>query len=260
MTIRDTFWLWGHHAGAHQGWKLPGISGVGLVEGGKILGIKNICRVVFKSIPQPPFDQETLDLATHFDKIVWSIIGDSSSQRNDSGKDDLDEVVRQAKLTPNVVGGIFDDFFFNDRPGARASLERTAEIAKKLHENSLKLWAVTYDLILKFDNQAYLDLFDIITFWTWKARNLDQVDANISETIRRAKGKDVYAGCYLFDYGDNRPMDAEVMERYLEKCRQLLHEGMIKGVIVCSNCVLGIGLEAEECLIRWLEAHGDEKI
>ena len=100
-------------------------------------------------------------------------------------------------------------------------MERTAEIAKKLHENSLKLWAVTYDLILKFDNQAYLDLFDIITFWTWKARNLDQVDANISETIRRAKGKDVYAGCYLFDYGDNRPMDAEVMERYLEKCRHL---------------------------------------
>ena len=56
MRIRDCFWIWGHHAGAHHtgeavGYNIPGENKMGPWEGAEYLGIPNCCRVVFNGIP-----------------------------------------------------------------------------------------------------------------------------------------------------------------------------------------------------------------
>ena len=43
-------------------------------------------------------------------RVVWSAIGDSGSKRNDH-QTDVEEVLRQASLFPNITGAVLDDFF-----------------------------------------------------------------------------------------------------------------------------------------------------
>ena len=114
-TFRDGLWLWGQDAGAHHkpeyGWNIPGENRMGPVEAAAYLDISNCFRVVMGGSPEPPFDAESEKLAG-FDQVVWSVLGDKSSVRNDGGADDLAEVLRQAEKYPNVTGGVLDDFFF----------------------------------------------------------------------------------------------------------------------------------------------------
>ena len=88
-TLRDNLWIWGHDAGCHHSgaglqWKIPGTNKMGPVEGAEYLGIPNCCRVVFEGRPKPPFDAESEKLRS-FNKVVWSVIGDTSSSRNNDG-------------------------------------------------------------------------------------------------------------------------------------------------------------------------------
>jgi hypothetical protein len=45
----------------------------------------------------------------------------------------------------------------------------------------------------------------------------------------------------------------DIMYRYLK-------EGKIDGIIVCSNCIADLGLEAVEWTREWLRSHRDDEI
>lgn len=266
-TIRETTWIWGHDAGAHhtgkaRAWGVPGENRMGPWEGACALGgIPNCCRVVFAGKPAPPFDRASEDLKP-FDKVVWSLVGDASSLRNNSGGDDLEEVLRQAERFPNVVGGIVDDFFRLEQGDARMSPEAFAEVARRLHEapRPLELWLVYYSNLFEVDYSAWLKSVDVITFWTWKAEQLPQAEANIRRMAELAPGKRILAGCYLYDYGTCRPMPADKMQFQLDMVCRLLKEGLLQGMVVCSNTLADCGLDAAEIFRKWLEEHGDDVI
>ena len=95
-------------------------------------------------------------------------------------------------------------------------------------------------------------------FWSWNSAQLAEVEHNFERFIELTPDKKRYAGCYLYNYGDIRPVTQEEMEFQLEFYRKLFHERKINGVIVCSNTVADIGLDAPEYLKSWLAVHGDE--
>ena len=138
MKLKDRFWIWGQDAMSHQKspgnskWQLPGGNRLEPVEGAAFLGVPNICRVVMNGRPLPPFDAESEKLRS-FQKVVWSVMGDGSSKRNDDGMDDAEEVLRQASRFPNVSGGILDDFFRPETGDARMTPVRLREIADRFH-------------------------------------------------------------------------------------------------------------------------------
>jgi len=70
----------------------------------------------------------------------------------------------------------------------------------------------------------------------------------------------LYAGCYMWDYGDRKPLPLSAMKRQLADYRQALLQGEIKGVILCSNCIADIGLDTVEYTRTWLQAHGEEEV
>jgi hypothetical protein len=266
MNLREKLWLWGQDAGTHHAyhnneWKLPGVNRMGPAEGARYLGIVNCCRVVMTGKPLPPFDAESERLRD-LHRVVWSVIGDGSSTRNNAGATDVDEVLRQARLFPNVCGGIMDDFFV-DNAAPRLTLDQLRETRRRLNEcdvRRLDLWVVYYERQLAQDYGAYLDACDVITLWTWRGDNLPNIDRSVSELCRITPGKRRLGGAYLWNYGERQPMTTAQMELQCSRYLAWIRKGDLDGIIFCSNTLADIGLESVEWLRTWIREAGDEEL
>jgi hypothetical protein len=265
-SLRDRFWVWGHDAGCHHTpdtaiYKIPGVNKMGPWEGAEYLGIPNCCRVVFNGVPKPPFDEESKKLV-NFKKVVWSVLGDALSTRNDDGGDDLEEVLLQAEKYDNIVGGVLDDFFRPAEKSARLSIERINEVADRLHnaKRPLELWLVFYAGLFGIDYSEYLKAVDVVTFWSWDSVQLAAAEENLNKIIDMTPGKKHYAGCYLYNYGDGRELTLDEMKFQLNLYRDMLHSNKIQGVIACSNTVADLGLEAVEYFRDFMKKYGDESV
>jgi len=268
-AVRDKFWLWGQDAGSHHAagnnvFQLPGVNRMSPLQGAQYLGINNCCRVVMGGQPQPPFEKESEELSS-MDQVVWSIIGDYGSKRNDDGGDDLEEVLRQARMFPNVTGAILDDFFSSQDAGtaARIPIEDLKHISKRLHSElprPLDLWIVYYENQLDRNVSEYLNVCDVVTFWTWKAENLKDLEDNYATVRAITPDKRHLIGCYMYDYGNSSPMPVKDLMRQCETCLNWIKEGNLDGMIFCSNCIADIGLEAVEWTGNWISEIGDDEI
>ncbi|MEA4888579.1 MAG: hypothetical protein VB070_03840 [Clostridiaceae bacterium] len=214
--VRDRFWLWGQTPDGHYGpdnpYRLPGHSRMTAMEGNAYFGIPNCCRVKIQGQPAAPYDQESMVMDT-LDQVVWSLLGAGGEQATEWG--DLDEVIRQARLFPNITGGIFDDFFSPHRMDVYTP-EKLSLMKKRLCEGAgrdMSLWVVYYERELGLDVTPYFAPFDVITFWTWYADHLADLEKNLDAVIAMAPGKRVLAGCYMWDYGGRKPMTCAQMER-----------------------------------------------
>ena len=190
-------------------------------------------------------------------QVVWSIMGDASSTRNDDGSD-LDTVIALARNDPTVVGGIMDDLFLPEmREDGRVARWGAATIAvarARLHaaRPDLRLYAVFYDQLLDNPDPRYRHLLvqhlacsDVMTYWTWQAAALERLEENFAraEAMVATTGVRIFLGCYLFDYGGgNQPMPVERMQYQCETGLRWLRQGRIAGMIFLANTVCDIGL------------------
>ena len=263
--LRDHVWLWGQTPGSHHTsgvYKLPGVNRMTPVEGCRFFGIENCCRVAMADGPFPPFDSESRDLQD-IKNVVWSIMGSGSVHRNEENGADFDEVVRQAKMFPNVIGGVMDDFLLSESRRAIFTPDVLRDMKARFSTEAgrpMEFWTVYYEREMDIDVKDYLEVFDVITFWTWYGKNLAALEDNLEATFRLVPGKRYIAGCYMWDYGDAGPLGVEVMEKQLETYRKYMHAGKLDGFILCSNCIADIGLEEVDFTRRWLEKYGDEEI
>lgn len=259
-NLIDKFWLWGQSPGTHHEvnggnpYKLPGVNAMTPGRGADYLGVENCCRVVMGDDPAPPFDKYSEELKD-LKQVVWSIVGDCGSKRNDEQGDDLNELLRQAEKYPNITGGILDDFFKSDGAG-RYDVEDVEKFRDRLHgfaRRKLDLWIVLYELQLDFDLRRYLDLCDVITFWTWKGSNLKNLNENLAKVIERTPGKRRFAGCYMWNYGEAKPLTIDDMRCQCETYCEWMEKGELEGIIFCSNCIMDIGLDAVEWTKQWIK-------
>ncbi len=269
-TLRDSFWLWGQNPGSHhrgspeKGYKLPGTNRMDAAEGGRFFGIPNCCRVVMSAGPEPPFDAETAKLQD-FKQVVWSAVGAGGVTRNSDDRSDLDEVLRQADRFPNVTGAILDDFFASvegfGRGGklARHSIASITTMRDRLHafpRRRLDLWMVWYTYQLGFPVAEYIALCDVITLWTWKGSDLAALDDHLRRFAELTPGKRRLAGCYLWNYGEQKPLTLDQMKHQLDRYLHWMRQGVLEGIIFCSNCIADIGLETVEHTRRWIAEVG----
>ena len=265
-TVRDRFWIWGHLAGSHNaGWNLPASSRMTPVEGAYYLGVPNLLMIVYQGKPEPPFDQEALAMRP-LKQVLWSIVGDSSSRRNDE-KSDLEEVVALGAKYPNIIGAMMDDFFHN-APNAKGEIGRYSPTQLAAFQRALQagagrpldLWVVLYKQQLELDIAAHLAQCDVVTFWTWRGPQLADLEKNFARFVERTPGKRRVLGCYLWDYGMHRPMPVDLMEHQCTLGLKWLKEKKIEGMIFLSNCVCDLGLDAIEWTREWIARVGDERI
>ncbi len=264
----DSVWIWGQDAGSHhaasanKSWKLPGVNKMGPAEGAEYMGISNMCRVVMGGRPEPPFDAESEKLSG-IDRVVWSAIGDAGSVRNNH-KTDLEDLLSQARRHTNITGAILDDFFLNPEGGkgklARAGLEEIKSMREKLHgfsSRKLDLWVVWYKKGLDSPVADYLEQFDVITYWNMRAPAEErELEGDFEKLVRKTPGKRRMTGCYMWNYGEGKPLSVPEIRTQCEKYTRWMREGLSEGIIFCSNCCADLGLEAVEWVREWLGENG----
>jgi len=263
-TVRDACWLWGQEAGCYHrhrnnAWRLPGQSRMTPAEGAYYMGIPNVMVVRFNGRPEPPFRQYALPLRP-LRRVVWSIVGDSSTASNDR-QPDIDEVVSLGEEFPNLTGAIMDDFFIADQAHApgRYTPEAVAGFRARLHRAArpLDLYVVLYTHDLGLPLGAHLESVDAVTFWTWNARDLADLEANFRRLEEMAPGKRKLLGLYMWDFGGATPMPLDAMEHQCRLGLQWLRAGRVEGLVFLSNCIADLELEAVEYARSFIAEVGD---
>jgi hypothetical protein len=264
MQVRDALWIWGHEAGSHNGrYQLPGTSRMTPAEGAFYLGVPNMAMCVYADKPEPPFDQLAISFRP-LKQVVWSIVGDSRSLRNDK-ETDLEEVLSVARRHPNITGASLDDFFH--APDASGSISRYSprqleQFHERLHSAArpLDLWVVHYQGNIGLPVGEHLAACDVVSLWAWDPQEIPRREEHLARIETLAPRARKVLGCYLWDYGNGKPMPPESTEL---QCRQgfaLLKSGRIDGMIFCASCICDLNLEAVEWTRRWIDEVGGEGI
>ena len=124
----------------------------------------------------------------------------------------------------------------------------------------LDLWVVLYDRHVHLPLKSYLELCDKVTFWTWGGKDLAGLEENFAAAEALAQSCGKILGCYMWDYGEKRPIPVEWMARQCETGLQWLREGRIEGMIFLASCICDLELEAVEWTRQWIAQVGDRPI
>ncbi len=270
-TIKDVLWLWGQNPGTHhmadQGvdnpFNLPGVNRMTPKEGLSFFHIPNLCRVVFQGVPMKPYDDE-MKIYGDVSQMIWSIADYGNNGRIEDPEDDLREVLRQASAYPNIKGAIMDDFFTNDYHFQKFKPAQVAHYQEQLHtaiDRELDFWVVIYTRDFGLNVKPYLEYIDVITMWTWNGKDLANLERNLAQ-LKELGGPDkkYLAGCYMWDYGDAKPLSPDLMRYQLDTYEHWLKTGEIEGVIFCSNCIADLGIHNVDLAREWIEKHQDDII
>jgi len=264
--LRDRLWMWGHDAGSLKNAYGIGSRGGDILPGAaiKYMGIPNVCMVRFTGTPRPPFD----DYVRQFSRarrLTWSFVdGDSRHTTERKRKLALDLA---AKL-PNLVGLDMDDFFLGDAvprtEGGDAPAHLSVEQVQRIHQElagrrrRLDLSLVLYSNQLQPAIKRHLDSVDVVYFWTWRARDLQDLEKNFAAYRKICPVKRTRLGIYMWDFGDSKPISVEAMEHQCRMGLQWLDRGEIEGMIFHCTPLCDMNLEAVEWSKRWIARHAND--
>ncbi len=262
MKIQDTFYLWGQSVNSHYGYGF-GESKMTHLEGCRFFGIDRCCRVAMRGNPAPPFDAESQAMAD-LKEVVWSIVGAGGMENHNNGKGDLDEVIRQAKLYPNITGGVLDDFFVTEERRNAFNPDIIRQMKQKMCDEAgrnLDLWVVVYENNLELPIKEHLAACDTVSFWTWKGtENLPDMEKNFETFCNMTPGKRHMNGIYLYDYGGRQELSLELMKHQCKLFEKMIMDGRSNGLILCSNCCADVGLKTVEWTRDWMKEIGSTEL
>jgi hypothetical protein len=229
-------------------------------EGAFYLGVPNIIMVRYNNKPEPPYDKHAMAFSP-LKCVVWSIVGAGGQ----TGSDEITLVCDLAARFPNICGGMMDDFFRtpDNKLGVGVySPEEIGAIKSRLTAagRKLDLWVVLYNHQLDYPVASHLSQCDVVTFWTWCAGDIDMLEQNFERVERLAPSIRKVLGCYMWDYGDHKPMPVALMEKQCRLGLRWLHEKRIDGMIFLASCICDYGLEAVEWTRAWIRRVGGDKL
>ena len=256
--IRDKFWIWGHEAGSHNNnYGITASSRMTPVEAAFYMGIPNVIMVRYEGKPAPPFEQHAIALSS-LKHVVWSIVGSSGQYESN----EVALVRDLASRFPNFCGVIMDDFFGDMDKIAVFTPEEIQGIKKQLTVTGRKLdlWVVVYSSQAGLPIGRHLEQCDVVTFWTWHAKDIKNLEENFERVEKLSPSCRKVLGCYMYDYGDKKPMPVHLMEKQCQLGLQWLRQGRIKGMIFLASCICDLGLEAVEWTRQWIQGVGEESL
>jgi len=100
----------------------------------------------------------------------------------------------------------------------------------------------------------------VVTYWTWRAEELNRLEQNFNRLQELVPSSCKGLGCYMWDYGDHRPMPISLMQHQCQLGLKWLREGRIEGMIFLASCICDLGLEAVEWTRKWIREVGKESL
>ena len=257
MSVHDKLWMWAHEAGSHnQDWNTPAPSRMTPVEGAYYMDLRNLIMVRYNGKPEPPYDQYVRAFKP-LSRFVWAIVN-ASGETSDA---DLLAAQHMAAKNPNMTGVMMDDFFTKDADNVGVyTAERLAQIRTGLSlegRQALDLWVVLYQYQLDLPVQAHLSHCDVVTYWTWQAERLVDMEQDFARLEAMAPDSRKVLGCYLWDYGNKKPMPLDLMKHQCAMGLKWLEEGRIEGMIFLASCICDLGLDTVEWTRQWIAEVSD---
>ena len=250
--------MYGQEPGSQNGhYGLPGNSYITEGEAAFYLSIPNLILDFCHRTPETLDQYRKLALACRpFKRVVGSIVGCSGQ----TDANDRDLVLHLASETQNMTGVIMDDFFNKDRVGA-LSVEELRRVQRRLRSGNKKLdlWLILYDNQLDPAVNDYLALCDIITFWSLSTlHELEQMPTSFAKLEKLAPHARKMLGCYMYNFGESKPMPVSAMKFQCELALKWIQEGRIQGVIFDESDICDFGFDAVEWTREWIRQVGDQ--
>ncbi len=269
QLVRDRFWAWAHEAGVYNGhWGLSGTSRITPVEGAHYLGVPNIIFIRYENKPAMPCDQYAVPFRS-LQRVIWSITGAGGL----TSDQEREQVLQLAAKMPNFTGVFMDDFFNlsqspQDFDGAKAAssgaltVPQLRQLREKLNINGRKLDLGVTLYMTQLDARilGHIDLCDVVSLWTWKATDLHELEANFEKAKKLLPGKRLLLGCYMWDFGTEKPMPLDLMKKQCELGLQWLKAGRIEGMIFLATNICDLQLESVEWTREWIAQVGNQRL
>ena len=251
-TFRQKTWIWGHPKNSLSGkFGLKDGNDATPVEGMKYLGARNVFWVLQGN---DPFDENhELELMQQScDSFGWCIYKNANA----------DKIISQSKRFPSYKRCVYDDFFDDENINnyKTISKEELLSLKSKLNAAGMELWVVIYERNIHMDIAEFLPCFDGFSFWFWRQPTPEEYHKTLKIFFDKTPDKKRLLGCYLYDFGREKPCDPQLLKKELENDAILMKNGDIEGIILHTNAVSGFGFEGYDLAAKWMEENGDVDI
>jgi len=251
--LKRKIWLWGQKPSGYDnsGYGLPKGNKMTPTEGLNFFGIENLCRVKLSAEANQSF-LDDLWLGEPAKKLCLSLIGAGG----EVPRDDMDDILTIAQKDSRVVSAVMDDFISEKRMKVFTP-DVLHGFVDRLHngiDRKLELWSVLYERDFDITPKDRAKIFDVTTFWTWYADNLNHYEENFKRMSDIVDGGRMMLGVYMYDFGSKKILPDELMRRQLDFVGNKLATGEVEGAILCSNVIADIGFTTVDIMRDWLNS------
>jgi hypothetical protein len=131
---------------------------------------------------------------------------------------------------------------------------------QKVRGRRLPIMCVIYTRQIKERAKAHLAEVDQICMWTWRPADLEHLEANFAALKKLVPGKQLFLGCYMYDFHESKPLPVALMRRQVEQGHEWIEKGWIEGIIFLATANVDVGLEAVDGTREWIRANGDRAL
>lgn len=293
-TVRDHMWIFTVFAGGDnnslESGGFRGGSRMTPAEGAFWLNVPNLLLIRSSDLPRLPggeqwraktsFEQYAISFQP-LDRVIWSVVGSGGK----GGLAELEPVLQLAKKYPNISGIYLDDFIVDvkKQPDGRIAgrpalqpdeLQQARERLKKVGK-PMEIWITLYTHEIcpprKTNKLTYrpcvpplaefLDLFDVLTLWTWNADELPALEENLAalEAIAPKKAR-IALGMYIWDFPNRRPVPPDLMKHQCELGLKWLRQKRIHELIFLANTCLDVGAPSADFARQWIAQVGGQAL
>lgn len=266
LALQDRLWMWGHEPETIQGgfYAVPVGKPISQSDAVDSMGIPNNCVIRYLGAPAPPFD-EYIKQFKKTKRVAWSIIDGAPQPFEWKTKAAFDLINKM----PNLTTLFLDDYFKGNavpEETKEGTIESPANLTvsgvRKLHaevatlERPIDLAMVLYSNQLDPGIAEHIAFCDVVSFWTWKATDLVNLEGNFARYRKIVPSKRTLLGIYMWDFGNKKPVPLELMKIQCDFALKAFKSGEIEGMIFHCTPLVGAKLEAVDYTRRWISQVG----
>ena len=258
--LRDKYWIWGHPENCFLGHYNHEIEcRMTPMEGALYMGARNMFMVPNANKTVVNVRQYNYSFTT-LDHVGWLI---------NQHPEVHDPIIAEAKDFPNVDCMVFDDFFRIKNTQDPVTVEEMFAMREKLHNNPIRpmdMWMVLYTH--EFDDpkcpddtvDPYIAAFDGIIMWNWWESRIGEFEKKDAWFRAHTEGKKRMLGLYVYNFGEKKQAEPDVVLWQLNRYYELLKAGEIDGIVLHTNAMGDCDYPAFKVVHDWMLEHGDEEI
>ena len=264
MKLREKFWLWGHPEGRYNNeWGNTQKSRMTPMEACLYLGVRNTFMVPVEwDVNRRQYNKSFKTLR----QVGWECFSATSNPA------DIEPLIEEAKDFPNIGCVVLDDFVrlaTVTNMDVEAGIANLWKIRERLHNNSVRkldMWMVlyTHEFGKNPDDdekvKRFIEPFDGVIMWNWEEKNAPEIPEKYEVFKKITPNQRRMFGCYLWNFGEKKPATAESVKWQLDWYRERILAGEAEGVVLHTNTMADLDLEAYDATCAWMEEHGDEEI